>query len=73
MRRLFFGMLVLASVVAFGAGCQNAARIGCEAKGFYFDIQRNIFGIDYPHGQPEMERQPYYGIPAPGRQPICLD
>ncbi len=73
MRRLFLGMVVLALVAGFGVGCQNAARIGCESRTFYLDLQRNLFGIDYPHGAGEFERQPYYGIPAPGRQPVCLD
>ncbi len=73
MRRFMLATLFFLTFSAFGAGCQNIGRIGCEFKNLYLDAQRNIFGIDYPHGLPETNRQLYFGIPAPGRQPICDD
>jgi hypothetical protein len=73
MRRFILVTLTLLALVATGAGCQNVRRIGCECKMFYLDVQRNIFGIDYPDGAPETFRQKYYGIPDPGPQPLCDD
>ena len=65
--------LALAAIAGTGLGCQNARRLGCEFKNFYLDVQRNIFGIDYPNGAPETRREKYYGVPEPGQQPICDD
>ena len=73
MRRFLLSTLAILALVATGAGCQNVARIGCEIKHFYADAQRNIFGIDYPNGIAESKRGKYYGLPAPGKQPICDD
>ena len=72
MRRLITG-IVLAAIAGLGVGCLNVERIGCESRIFYLDLQRNVFGIDYPHGAPEFERQPYYGIPGASMRPICMD
>ena len=73
MRRFLLSTLALLAIAAWGAGCQNVARIGCEVKDLYADVQRNIFGIDYPNGIPESKRSKYYGLAAPGKQPFCDD
>ncbi len=73
MRRFLLATLAIFSFSLLGMGCQNVARLGCECKDFYLDIQRNIFGIDYPHGASEFPRGRYIGIEPPGHQPICDD
>ncbi len=74
MRRFLLSTLALLAIACCGAGCvQNVQRIGCEARGFYLDVQRNIFGIDYPNGAPEFEREKYIGLAPPGIQPLCDD
>ena len=75
MRRFILRTLALLAIVGAGAGvgCQNVERVGCECKMFYLDVQRNFFGIDYPHGAPETFRQKYYDIAPPGNQPLCDD
>ena len=73
MRGFILKTLALLTVVAASAGCQNVSRIGCECKMFYLDVQRNLFGIDYPGNAPESYRPKYYGIPDPGNQPVCDD
>ena len=72
MRRLFIAALALLGISGLG-GCMNIARIGCEAKNFYLDVQQNIFGIDYPHGTSKFPRERYFGVPGPGDQPVCDD
>jgi hypothetical protein len=71
MRRFLLSTLALLAISAWGVGCQNVARIGCEMKYFYADVQRNFFGIDYPNGIPESKRAKYFGLTAPGKQPAC--
>ncbi len=72
MRRLMIAALALLGISGL-AGCMNVTRIGCEAKNFYLDVQRDIFVIDYPHGEPKFTREKYFGIPGPGEQPVCDD
>ena len=71
--RAMLAVLVLAAVAAFGSGCQNVARLGCEGRAFYLDMQRVIFGIDYPHGNAESTHSQYFGMERPGRQNLCVD
>jgi hypothetical protein len=73
MGRFILRALAVFAIGGASVGCQNAQRLGCEFKTFYLDVQRNIFGIDYPHGAPETYRQKYYGLPDPGKQPVCDD
>jgi hypothetical protein len=72
MRRFLLATALLMTA-GMGAGCMNAARIGCEFKSLYLDVQRNLFGIDYPHGAPEFQRDKYIGLSDPGNQPLCDD
>jgi hypothetical protein len=72
MRRLLIAALALLGISGLG-GCMNVARLGCEVKNFYLDVQTNIFGIDYPHGARQFPRERYFGVPGPGDQPICDD
>jgi hypothetical protein len=47
----------------------HVCRLLYEAHQLHMDIDRVIFGIDYPGGEPESAREIYYGIPEPGQQP----
>ena len=57
----------------FGAGCQNARRLGCEIADFYVDVQQNVFGIDYPGGVPESSRQRFYRTDVVADNHVCVD
>ncbi len=71
--RAILSVFSLAALMMLGVGCQNVQRIGCEGKHFYFDLQRVVFGIDYPHGNPESTHAEYFGMEPPGRQSVCVD
>ena len=73
MRRFLIATLAFLAFSLCGVGCMNVARIGCECSEFYLDVQRNIFGIDYPHGCREHLRQKYIGLEPPGTQNLCDD
>jgi len=71
--RAILSVFALVALTMVGVGCQNVQRIGCEAKFFYLNVQRVVFGIDYPHGAPESTHAEYYGMERPGRQSVCVD
>ncbi len=71
MRRMFLSFFALLAVAGAASGCQIPKRLVCETRDLTLDVQRVIFGIDYPRGQPETFRQRFYGIPAPGDQSPC--
>jgi hypothetical protein len=71
MRRFLISALVFLAFSICGVGCLNIGRVACECGEFYLDIQRNIFGIDYPHGARESGRQKYIGIEPPPSQYFC--
>jgi len=76
MRRFAFLTLSVVGLALLGSGCQNAirlTRLGGEVRSFFTDIDRMVFGIDYPYGAPEGKRQKYYGIPAPTGIHPCDD
>jgi len=73
MRRLLLSIIAALAIAGGGSGCQNVARLGCEVRNFYVDVQRHVFGIDYPGDQPEFSREKYIGIPSPGHQNPCDD
>src|SRR6185436_2227517 len=69
--RAVLSVFALVALTMMGVGCQNVQRIGCEAKHFYFDVQRLVFGVDCPHGNAESTHSQYYGMEPPGRQSVC--
>jgi hypothetical protein len=73
MLRILYMFLVLAALAGCGAGCQVPTRIGCECHHFYLDINRMIFGIDYPGEAAESDREPFYGLPERVNPLVCID
>ena len=55
------------------AGCQLPVRWVCETQNLYYDVMRNVMGIDYPLGAAESSRSKYYGLERPGLQDVCAD
>ena len=49
---------------------EHGMRIVYEAHEFHLDLDRILFGIDYPGGEYELPRQAYYAISAPTWSPI---
>lgn len=49
---------------------QHLGRILVESHQFHLSLDRLFFGIDYPGGEPESTHQQFYGMVAPGAQPL---